>query len=104
MSSATTDSIRFTVNNEIIRDAQFNQTLTKAKTEGTQINSVEIVSVSGETDAAATARANDLLRVLKEEGAATNDATVVVRKADIAERDEIIRSGFALNDGIVLKK
>ena len=61
------------------------------------------VSVESTSDADAKARAKALLKVLKQEGVANNNAKLVVRAADASERAEIFRSGFLLNQGMVLR-
>lgn len=96
-------NVSFDENNEVVRDANFNAALEKVIANEAKVKSLELVSVESTSDADAEARAKALLKVLKDEGVANNNAKLVVRAADASERAEIFRSGFLLNQGMVLR-
>ncbi|NHN38337.1 hypothetical protein G8764_13595 [Pseudomaricurvus alcaniphilus] len=97
------NGVRFNENNEVIRDAAFNAAVERARERETPIDTIEVISVDAAPDPAAEARANALLGALRESGAASDSASVTVRSANERERAEIVRSGFVLNRGIVLR-
>ena len=103
LSLELSNAVKFDENNEIIRDATFNTALAKIVESGTKIKKLEIVSIEDTVDAESDARAKALLKVLKEEGAANNNAKVVAREASSEEKVEIVRTGFVLNGGFLLK-
>ena len=86
-----------------MRDERFLAALERAAAKNSKVKALELVSVDSTTDEAAEARAKSLLKVLKDERVANNNARLVVRSADAAESAEILRSGFLLNRGMVLK-
>jgi len=95
-------NVTFDENNEVVRDERFLAALEKAAAQDNKVKSLDLVSIDSKTDADAEARAKALLKVLKEEGVANNNAKLVIRAADEKESAEIIRSGFLLNRGMVL--
>lgn len=104
LSLSSARAIRFNSDNALIRDDVYNNAVkwfTDNKEE--KINAVELVSLEGEIHEAEEKQANELLKALKEEGLAKNSARVVKRAANDKEKVEIVRSGFALDRGLVLK-
>lgn len=97
-------AIRFNSDNALIRDDVYKNTV-KWFTENNdeKISEVALVSLEGEVNEAEEIKANELLRALKEEGLAKRNAKVVKRAANDKEKVEIVRSGFALNHGLVLR-
>lgn len=96
-------SIRFDSDNELIRDELFSAAVESFGSSDTKIKTLELVSMEGTASEKDEARAKALLKVLKDEGVANRNAKVVVREADAREKVEIVRSGFVLDHGIVLK-
>lgn len=97
------ENVRFDADNRVIRDAQFHAAVERLVAADTQVNHLEIVSAVASTDPAAEARAASLLQALQEKGVAKETAEVKLREASAAEKLEIVRSGFLLNRGVVLK-
>lgn len=96
--------VRFDANNEVIRDAAFVAAVENLRASAQPVNTVDVVGMDARVDAAAEARANALLSALRDAGVAAPDARVNVRVADERERTEIVRSGFALDRGFVLRR
>jgi hypothetical protein len=97
-------AVRFNSDNSLIRDDTYAEAV-RWFTENAEesITAIEVVSLEGEAGDAAETRAMALLDALREDGLATGNARVVRRPASERERVEIVRSGFALDRGLVLK-
>lgn len=93
--------LRFDASNAVIRDEVFKATVERLR--ANPITTIEVVSIDGSADRTTEARANALLEALRDADAARDGASVTVRAADERERVEIVRSGLALNNGLVLR-
>lgn len=100
---AAAGGLRFDDNSKLIRNAEYDALLERLRAADITIKSIELVSMDGATDSAAHRRATTLLSALRESGVAGDSAVVSVREANVHERLEIIRSGFVLNRGLVLR-
>lgn len=97
-------AVRFNSDNSLIRDDTYAAAV-RWFTENAEesITAIELVSLEGEAEEAEERRATALLDALKEAGLANRNAKVIKRSANEQERVEIVRSGLALDHGLVLK-
>lgn len=98
-------ALGFNSDNQLIRDDTYHEVI-RGLTDnaGEKITAIELVSLEGEAEEAEERRATALLDALKEAGLANRNARIIKRTANEQERVEIVRSGFALDHGLVLKQ
>jgi hypothetical protein len=100
---SASNSINFTVNDEVERDAALAETIKVLKESETLLKTVEVVS-KDEPTATSDARAEAMLAAFKEAGVAEEGATVKLRKATATELKSLAKLDTSVTSGFVLKK
>lgn len=102
--TSSAKALNYNRKGELIEDVAFKAFVARLKREGTQIKAIEVVSTIEPTTGTKDTQAEKTLAALKEAGVATAEAKVVLRVANVSEKELISVLGNEVETGLIFRK